>query len=265
MSAGIALVIVGLVAAVAFLTGRAGSFSTSELDRFWAPLVSAPGVVQVCVGQSRLLYYPVPPPLNGQGQVDLQANLPVSSLKPMRDRFMHSGDAICLSRMTGYLQSHRKGFRFRGALTTPYSELRGLPIVLIGAFNNEWNMRLTRGLRFSLENGPEAFAVNDKQSPSRPVFTISRSGITDWDVELDYALVTRVFDPNTENWVIAAGGFTSFGTMMAGDFLSNATYFRDAIRSAPAGWEKKNMQVVLQTKVVEGTPGPPNVVATHFW
>jgi hypothetical protein len=183
----------------------------------------------------------------------------------MRDRFMHTGDAICLSKVTGYLQSVQKGFRFRGALNTPYAELRGLPIVLIGAFNNEWNIRLTKDLRFSLQNEPHTFSVLDKQNPSKPAFVISRAGVSDWDVEMDYALVTRMYDPSTETWVVAAGGFTAFGTMLAGDFISNPAYFHEAIRSAPRGWERKNMQVVLQAKVVEGKPGPHTVVATHFW
>lgn len=237
----------------------------SNLDKFWEPLVSSPGVVQVCVGQSGMYYYPGPAPVNGRGEPDSGGKIPVSSLLPMRDRFLYFGDSVCLARVNGYLQTRKKDFRFRGARTTPYSELRGLPLVLIGAFNNEWNVRLTQDLRFSLSSAPAAFSVIDKQSRNGAAFQVSRSGTTDWDVETDYALVTRMFDPSTENWVIAAGGFTSFGTMMAGDFISKPEYFEAALASAHPGWEKRNMQVVLQTKVVGGTPGPPKVMATHFW
>lgn len=79
------------------------------------------------------------------------------------------------------------------------------------------------------------------------------------------AIVTRVFDPTTERWVIAAGGLAQAGTRMSGDFLTNAGYFKQALHSAPPRWEQKNMQVVLHTKIVGGTPGPPEVLATHFW
>ena len=81
----------------------------------------------------------------------------------------------------------------------------------------------------------------------------------------DYALVTRKFDPNTEQVVVAAGGIGHIGTQAAGDFLSNPAYFQEAVRNAPPGWERKNMQFVLVTKVTEGTPGPPHVLAAHFW
>jgi hypothetical protein len=68
-----------------------------------------------------------------------------------------------------------------------------------------------------------------------------------------------------ERWVVAAGGISHFGTMMAGDFLSRPEYFRDSVRSAPPDWPRRNMQIVLHTKVVEGTPGPPKVLYTHVW
>jgi hypothetical protein len=151
-------------------------------------------------------------------------------------------------------------------MTTPYSELRGHPVVLIGAFNNEWTMRLTRGLRFSLmsDTGSNLAGVRDARKTGDLQWIVKRPG--PWvDTEADYALVTRVFDPDTERWVIAAGGITHFGTMMTGDFLTNSDYFREAVRQAPQGWDRKNVQVVLQTNVVGGTPGPPRVLATHFW
>jgi hypothetical protein len=139
-------------------------------------------------------------------------------------------------------------------------------VVLIGAFNNEWTMRLTQGLRFALiaSTGSRMPRVRDTRRPDDLQWSVANSG--PWaDTEEDYALVTRIFDADTERWVIAAGGITHFGTMMAGDFLTNPEYFREAVRQAGVGWERKNVQVVLQTKVVGGTPGPPRVLATHFW
>lgn len=254
-----------LLAASALLLWRGGWLLRTELDQFWAPLVSTPHVIQICVGQSGLYYYPEPPPRNPAGELDAKAKLPASSLKPLRDRFLYFGDSICLAKINGYLQTAHKEFRFRGASSTSYAELRGLPVVLIGAFNNSWNLRLTRDLRFSLDKTTADFHVADRQNPGAHIYSVSRSGPTDWDVDADYALVTRVFDKHTENWVVAAGGFTSSGTMAAGDFLSNPAYLHEAIQSAPPGWERKNMQFVLQTIIVGGTPGPPKVMATHFW
>jgi hypothetical protein len=38
-----------------------------------------------------------------------------------------------------------------------------------------------------------------------------------------------------------------------------------ALRDAPKGWERRNVQFVLHVPVVEGVPGRPEVVATHYW
>ena len=255
-----------LVAAVTFAVFRYSPSQTSsrtDLDRFWAPIIATPGIVQLCVGQTKSHYYagkmPEPQP-NGRAVV------PASELVPMRDRFIYFGDAICMSRLGGYLYSKGKEFTVRGAANTSYSDLRGRPAVLIGAFNNQWTIRLTQGLRFSLGevDDPLTRSVLDKQNPGPTPWKMSRTG-PGWDAEEDYAIVTRIFDQNTEQWVVSAGGISHFGTMMAGEFLANPIYFRSALASAPKDWARKNMQIVLSTKIVGETPGPPKVLATHFW
>jgi hypothetical protein len=74
-----------------------------------------------------------------------------------------------------------------------------------------------------------------------------------------------MYEQRTVQWGIAAGGITHFGTMMTGDFLSSPEYFREAVRSAPSDWNRKNMRAVLTTKVVGGTAGPPRILAVHVW
>jgi hypothetical protein len=32
-----------------------------------------------------------------------------------------------------------------------------------------------------------------------------------------------------------------------------------------AGWERRNVQIVVRVEVLGKTPGPPRVVATHVW
>jgi hypothetical protein len=34
---------------------------------------------------------------------------------------------------------------------------------------------------------------------------------------------------------------------------------------SPAGWQNKNLQLVLHVKVIAGAPSSPRVVAAHFW
>jgi hypothetical protein len=81
----------------------------------------------------------------------------------------------------------------------------------------------------------------------------------------DYAIVTRVFDPATEKTVISAAGIETYGTLAASEFVTEPEYLGVALQAAPRDWRHKNVQFVLGTRIIDGTPGPPRVLATHLW
>jgi hypothetical protein len=77
--------------------------------------------------------------------------------------------------------------------------------------------------------------------------------------------VSRILDTTTNRPVVIAAGITRYGTMAAGELLSNPQYFSEAVSQLPAGWQKKNLQVVLRVPVVNRVPGRPRILATHVW
>jgi hypothetical protein len=81
----------------------------------------------------------------------------------------------------------------------------------------------------------------------------------------DYAIVTRVFEPTTEKTVISAAGIETYGTLAASEFVTEPTYLEAALGAAPPDWRRKNVQFVLGTKIIDGTPGPPRILAVQFW
>jgi len=85
------------------------------------------------------------------------------------------------------------------------------------------------------------------------------------NVTRDYALVLRVLDPKTEQMVISAAGISVFGTLAAGEFLTDPEQFRKIEAVAPKGWKKMNFEMVLSTDVIRGKSGHAMIVATHFW
>lgn len=237
----------------------------TALDLFWAPVAAAPGDAQILLGQSRGFSYIRSIPTRPNGEPDLPASVPSTELQPMRDRFFWIGDSFCLARINAAIAARGKSSRFRGSAVTPYSEVRGHAAVLIGYFNNAWTERLTRGLRYSLgKNGVLPQGVRDAQAQGEFRWKVQRDA-QGWLGEEDYAIVSRFFSPQTEQIVVAAGGIGHFGTMAAGDFISNDAYFREAVRTAPAGWEGRNMQFVLRVRIADGSPSPPEVLAAHFW
>jgi hypothetical protein len=81
----------------------------------------------------------------------------------------------------------------------------------------------------------------------------------------DFAIVTRLLDSKTGQVLIAAAGLEAHGTQAAGEFISRRDYLEEAFRSAPSDWQKKNLQVLLQTTGTDSVAGPPRVIATYFW
>jgi NAD dependent epimerase/dehydratase family enzyme len=81
----------------------------------------------------------------------------------------------------------------------------------------------------------------------------------------DYALVARFMNPSTERMTVIAAGIGQYGTIAAGEFLTNEKYMREFAATAPANWERRNFAVVIATRVIDGSTGPPRVLATWFW
>ena len=174
-------------------------------------------------------------------------------------------DAVTLARLTAFLAGKGKNFRVLYAPQISLADLRQGPAILIGAFNNDWTLRLAGPLRYSFQRDAEFHitSIRDEQNPGRNDWTVDRR-TPDLDLTEDFSIVSRVSDPTTGETVIVAAGITKFGTMAAGEFLTSSRL--DGItRYAPRDWRRKNLQVILATKVVKGSPGPPRVLATYFW
>ena len=72
-------------------------------------------------------------------------------------------------------------------------------------------------------------------------------------------------NPTVEQTVVIVAGINRFGTRAAVEMVTDETYFAEALRGAPPDWRRKNMQIVLSTKVMSGESGPPQVLARYFW
>jgi hypothetical protein len=64
---------------------------------------------------------------------------------------------------------------------------------------------------------------------------------------------------------LSLAGLHSFGNQIAAEFVAQDSSWNAVARQAPAGWEKMNLQVVLEASIVGTTPGSPRIVAIYFW
>jgi hypothetical protein len=251
-------------------------YRQSNLDLFWEPVLRQPGPVLICIGQPKTYNF------NSRTQSALDAwftaqasgqtapaptpFIPFEDIVPTWDRNISVDDAQAFVRISSLFAQKGRKVQLRGGRSVALADLRGKPCVLIGAFNNDWTLALEGELRFNFahEQKTGISMVQDRWDPRNTAWTVAKA----WPyprIPTDYAIVTRARNATTEQTIVIGAGITQFGTVAAGEFLSNPAYFEAALKTAPRDWYRKNMQVVLSVKVMSGTAGPPNVVAVHFW
>jgi len=270
---GVAAAGIAVVATAVLLSLR---FRQTDLDRFWAPVIEPQETVLVCIGQPKTYNF------NSKAQSELDkwfeggaerqnpppelATLSLADVVPMWDRYVALVDAQAFSQFSELFAQKGKKAQLRGVRSVSLADLSSKPCVLIGAFNNDWTMSLAGELRFyfDIDYQNSAEIVKDRQNPGKTDWKVVNSW-PHWRIPTDYAIVSRVFNPTTEQTVVIAAGITHYGTHVAGEFITNQAYFSEALSHAPRDWYRKNIQVVLSTQVVSGAHGPPKVLAVHFW
>lgn len=234
----------------------------SNFDRFWQPVTSSDNPATFCLGE---------PAKNIEvGSLNsFDVPIPKSKPEPLYFRLQYSGnlalaDVITLTRTAAALEARHKTFRVVPASDATFEQLREGPIVLIGAFDNIWTLRVTQKLRFGFESKDGVALLVDRKSQKATTWA------TAWDtpyekLSRDYAIVARIHDSTTGQPVIIAAGISEEGTEAAGEILYNPEYLASLLAKAPPDWDRKNMEAVIETQVIQGHSGPPNVLAVETW
>jgi len=243
-------------AAVASGVGR----SPSAIERFWSPVWAGSDSVLVCLG----VYHN--PKDKDDPASDVNPTAEPSHRQVMWNDRVAFADALTMAKLSGLLQAHGKHYDIRSNDTMTLQDLTKRPGVLIGAFNNPWTLALSHQLRFAFEYEP---------STGKPVIRdLQNGGKGPWrgdfqrpysEVKEDYAVVSRYMDPQVGRMVVVVAGIGKDGTAAAGEFVTNPKYLETLAGSAPANWDRRNLQVVLSTEVLNGNSGPPKVLTSYFW
>jgi len=236
------------------------------LDQFWAPVLDSPAVVRLCVGQRHFLGAAQEPDQQYNADVNrvLDSPLTLYKLYYLGSQNAALPDLITVSRLTGLLQSRNKPHHVQAESFTTLENLRDGPVVLVGAFNNDWTLRLTGPMRFGFQRDKDLFYISDREHPGNRTRSVDYS-TPYMKLTRDYALISRVVTPTTERIVVVAAGLTGSGTMAAGELLTNQSYMEAVLKNAPRNWQRKNLQLVIGTEVINGVSGPPRLVDQCFW
>jgi hypothetical protein len=235
---------------------------TTPQALFWKPVLDTPGPVLLAIGD--VPNGPPTLPSTGPG-AENATPIPRSDTS----RTVPFGDAVTMARVVGILEAGGKKVIIRKETASSFSDLREGPVVLIGAFNNEWSLRLTRQLRFSLAMDAERHLIyiRDAQNPNARDWSwgtnlpTDHRGVAHGPVLQDYALISRIRNSETGKVVVVIGGLYTYGTQSAGEFLSDPQLMHAISKAAVLDPAHPNLQIVLGTTVTDEAPGPPRILA----
>lgn len=252
----IAILLAGAVALIAAWVSWSGS-PRRMVKQFWEPLVNSSQPTLFCLAD-QTQYASIR--LRDAADPQRETTLPDSMVTVIID------DIDPLVNIAGTLRTFGKNYRVLGESTTTLTDLRRSPSVFIGAFDNGWTLRLTAPLRFHFGNDATMtqFWIEDRNDPTKREWLLDRAQQQTQDYK-DYAIVARFMTPDTDQLAVIAAGIGRGGTVAAGEFLVSEDRMDEMLRQLPSDWQKRNIEVVLETQVIQGRSGPPRVRAVYAW
>ena len=210
---------------------------TATLNLFWGPVLAQPNTILECV--------------------DSAASSDGDTTRTV--------DAIAAATLGEYMGRNGKPFKVRSALSVNVDDVHWSTTILVGA-GNKWISLIRQPLRFYIAGGPglDSLRIEDRKAPSGRGWTITSAAPKSEPFQ-DYAIIARFKDPDSGQWVIIAAGIGKTGTETAAEFLIRGRNLGELVKKAPKGWESKNIEAVIATPLVNGTPGMPEVVDVEEW
>jgi hypothetical protein len=245
---GAILVIVGAaILGTRLLIRGSGNEQRDVTTRFWEPLGVSGNPVIVCPGA--VVFSPDRP--SGVRAATKDDVYPFVSIET----------ATATADLTGLLAEHHLKFSVLMPSDVDMANLRTHSVLLIGTYTNKWTLELANNLRFRFTQPPTQ-EIFDATNPS---IHWERSGPPPYIGSDDYGLVARYRDPLTDNPVFIIAGLGRNGLEAASAFVTSPRYLEILDQALPHGWEKKNVEFVLKSKVVEDRSTAPSIQATHVW
>jgi len=219
-----------------------------SLNRFWRPLAES-GPVLVSVGTWDVSS------INSNSPPTMNSNV---NLLPM-------SDALAFSQVTAYLSETRTPFRVQNARSTTLADLTQGPVVVIGAIDNQWSLRVTDPLRFHFvaRDAQPKWAIADRRNGTRQF--VNNGPLPAPGDSKDYAIIGRISDQTSGQISVIVAGLGAAGTTAASEFVTNAHYMDALAQRDARALSAKNIEAVISVDVVDGKPGAPQIEGIEAW
>jgi len=236
--------------------------SESALNLMWQPTIASPNPVLIIIGVHSL------DSRGHEEQIESHASSTEGESKDMLASMVRSdmvpvSDIVSYSRFTDILTKHSRAYTTVGSADARLEQARNGPVVLIGGFDNLWTLRLTSKLRFRFqERSPSDSDIVDSEHPGTAWrFDNLQKAMVNTQ---DYAIVASYFDSTIDQPVLIAAGIGKAGTQVAAEFLTNDPELQSWLKGSKLT-SRRNVELVLSTEILDGTAGPPHVVASAIW
>ncbi len=219
---------------------------------FWAPIVETPDPVLVVTDTLLAVQ---------ESRADSIDRSP--SVREIVDPKVFLNVSEQSAKLASFLGSQGKRVEHELARNVTLANLRARPFILKGAFNNQWTQRAVAPFRFylQLDRDPLVRRIVDRQNPGRLDWAAPmRAGLTE-----DYALIARATEPETGQMMLVIAGLGEKGTAAALEFVTNPKYLDRFAAQAPVGWQRRNIELVMKTYLVNDDWGEPQIIASHIW
>jgi hypothetical protein len=227
--------------------------AVTTLNQFWAPVLNGSSPLQLCAAYVPVYGVDIDPSLTPPTRVE--------DFTLLNDQFVGGGDLIATSRLTAMLSRLGRPYRVKLGNDVSFADLRSGPAILVGFSYTRWK-QISNQMRFFVDGYRRPAGITDDGKATEWVLPeLPR----DRHTTEDYAIVSRVFHPDTHAMLVELAGITQYGTDAAADLVTNPDLMAEALRGAPRDWQKKNLQLVLHVKVISGAPSSPKVVKQYFW
>jgi hypothetical protein len=242
-----------VLAAAAALVWSLNRPAVSTLNQFWAPVLNGSSPLQLCAAYVPVYGVDIDPSITPPSRVE--------DFTLLNDQFVGGGDLIAISRLSAMLSRLGRPYRVKLGNEVSFADLRSGPAILVGFSYTRWK-QISNEMRFFVDGYRRPAGITDDGKATEWVLPALPR---DRHTTEDYAIVSRVFHPDTHAMLVELAGITQYGTDAAADLVTNPDLMAEALRGAPPDWQKKNLQLVLHVKVISGAPSSPKVVKQYFW
>lgn len=271
----LAAIIAALVPLLGFLTYRMIAPQRTIVDQFWQPALDDARPVVICIPhpvlygltrdfRKRVTGAPTSHSRNLMEGLELDPNLKMEwrDIVTVRDQFVGVGTTYATAAISSYLAKRNKPNSIRFGNDVSFEDFKNSPTVLLAAFSNRWTLNMTAGWRFVFADANGVPIVKDQTTGRQwSLPSLQPNGKT----QEDYAIISRVFQSETGNFLISGAGITQYGTRSAGEVLTNPALLSRALSGLPPGWTSRNLQILIKVHIVGQVPAEPEIVATHQW